>query len=221
MKILVTGCGISGTVLLTRLMSSFDRVLTDNRLSDNEDIFQGLTLNGFMRIKDKSQIIVRKANHSFLFTGIIDDSTQKEQVDLFDKNGVTVVNIIRDGRDVIETKNGPYICNLWISCIDQMRKYRDTISFNVRYESLVRNPDSIQTLMAEQLGFRINHKFSEYPNFIRGPFARSIKASHELRPIDDSRVGKPIDEAVIQRLCGKQYEHFCELSKELGYDRRW
>jgi len=217
MKILVTGCGISGTVLLTRLMSTFDNILEDNQVGHPKEVFQGTKLRQYMLMDDSDKVLIRKGNHGMLFNGIIDEQEQEKQATrIYPK--LKVINIIRNGRDVLESKPVPGIANLWIACIDQYFNYNHVIDANVRFEELLQSPDDVQDSLGEQLEFKWSHRFSSYPKFLQPPFTWSIKASHKLRTLDTTRINKQVSESAIKSICGSKYSHFCELQERLGYD---
>jgi len=217
MKILVTGCGISGTFLLTRLMSAFNGIVEDNKVDHPKKIFQRNSLKQFVEIDDTDKTIIRKGNHGMLFCGILDEKAQESGFDYYKKRNVRVLNIIRNGRDVLQSKTIYPICFLWISCIDQYFKYQDCIACDIRFEELLQDPNEVQKKIGDTLGLTRRYNFSDYPRWIETPFTWAIKPSHKLRRLDASRVNKPIEEEMVQKVCGHRYNHFCELQEKLGY----
>jgi hypothetical protein len=106
--------------------------------------------------------------------GLDDIERQKR---LIRDRGITVINIIRDGRDVIQS--GYISSDRWVSCIAQRELCKDVIAAEVVYEDLVRWPDREQEILSDKLGLRIGRWFSEYPVGYDGQ-----------RPIDTRSVGK-------------------------------
>ena len=74
---------------------------------------------------------------------------------------IKVLNIIRDGRDVIQSSNNYVKPKRWIESMRQSREYKDLITLQIKYEDFVKNPDKVQKLIATKFELDIKFKFSK------------------------------------------------------------
>lgn len=174
-KIFITGCAKSGTTLLRRLFYAFDDVRI---LPDETHIRQ------FVKRESDTAFLVGKRHRYSLFSEHLTDGALNEQKELIQQHNVKVVNIIRDGRDVIHSGEGYVSPRRWI---EAMRQRDDLIAVEVRYEDIVSRPDKVQKKVADKLGLSIAHKWSEYPDFV--PDAEFVNSIYAKRPLDKDSVG--------------------------------
>ena len=67
----------------------------------------------------------------------------EEQHETIKDKNIGIINVVRDGRDVL-LSDGNYVKpRRWIESIRQRNTFRDVIDLEVRYEDLIRNPKTI------------------------------------------------------------------------------
>lgn len=174
-RIFITGCAKSGTTLLKRLFHAFSNV---HILSDEVHIRQ------FVRHKSPTTFLIGKRHRYSLFSEHLTDSAWKEQMELVRQHNIKIVNIIRDGRDVIHSSEGYVPPRRWV---EAMRQRDDSIAVEVRYEDVVTDPDRVQKKIADKLGLDIVYKWSEYPNFV--PDAEFAHSIYTKKPLNRGSVG--------------------------------
>lgn len=150
---------------------------------------------------------------------------------LIDKDpGQWFISMIRDPRDIITSRHGlrpdVYWANLrqWRQWLDNTRPHADHPRLvEVRYESLVREPDAVQEALVQRMPFlQKTGDFSRYHEVAR-PSDQSETAMGPLRPVSDASVGKWLNH--LERVAG-QIEIHGPISDELialGYepDDQW
>jgi hypothetical protein len=205
MRIYITGCAKSGTTLLRRLFYAFDGI----NVIDRE-----VSLYDFLSMPNGAGVLVGKRAYGDIFSGALVDEKLLQAVSLLLNNTqIKVVNIYRDGRDIVESGEKP---GRWIASIRQMLNYQGLLSINLRYEDVVKTPDTMQGLIASKLGLESIHKFSDYPTFFRGD---EVDAQEKYRPrkITPERIGKDL-ELYKQRVIDEaQKNTFENLLRSLGY----
>lgn len=206
MKIFITGCSKSGTTLLQRLFEAFsDVVLVINEQS----------IENFCLMDHKDVILVGKRTqheiYSFIWKGkeiFLKDITKIQ------KHKVILINIFRDGRDVIESENYRVSPKEWIDCIYQIINYPQYLTLNLRYEDIVSKPNEIQQVVSDKLGLKVEYKWNTYPSFSSKKvydlkFYRYLE-EYRLRPISTNRIGK----------CLQLYKSRCSsLLEKLEFER--
>ena len=126
---------------------------------------------------------------------------------------------LRDPRDVVVSRHGlapdRYFANLmqWRRAWREIEPWREHDRLAVvRYEELVRYPDTTQRELARRMPFlRFKAPFSQYHHTSR-PSQQSLEAMRSLRPVDGSSVGTWRREKA--RLAGQMRVHG-DLSAEL------
>jgi hypothetical protein len=205
MRIFITGCAKSGTTLLRRLFHAFDHV----DVIDSE-----ITLNAFLTIENSGGVLIGKRAYGDIFSDALSDGNLNRATSLLINNShIKVVNIFRDGRDVIESGIKPA---RWIAAVRQMLNYLGCIAINVRYEDLVKSPDVIQNIIANHLYLDVKHKFSEYPSFFPGDQVDQQK-KYRPRPIAADRIGKDLDLYKQRVVDEREQRTFENLGRSLGY----
>jgi glycosyltransferase involved in cell wall biosynthesis len=185
-KIFITGCAKSGTTLLRRLFYAFK----DVEIIPNEQL-----VTRFCQRDSFEKFMVGKRHRFSLFSEHLAPSLAMGQVQLIKKHNVKIVNVIRDGRDVIFSDHMNVEPRRWVAAMRQRSEYSDLIDMEVRYEDIVTNPDNVQEQVAQKLGLEIKHLWSEYPDFVpEYEFADGIYAK---RPLDTSSVGRGVDYRIL------------------------
>lgn len=158
-RIFITGCARSGTTLMNRLFYAFQ----DTTVIDHE-----IVIDDFCQIRPKSEILVGKRTPLTIFSVPLGQEEIERQVDLIRVQDLPIVNMIRDGRDVVHLNlKGPRVnVNRWIGCMLQAQLYRQLVNIQVRYEDLVSEPNLVQARLCEVLGLVPAYKFSDYPDFV-------------------------------------------------------
>jgi len=182
MKIYITGCARSGTTLLRRLFYSFKGV---------EVIGKEINISSFATYNSKQPILVGKRTINTIFSNFVSNEGLQNQLTLID--GIKIINIVRDGKDVVE--GGYSSPSRWMNSIGTAKKYNDKIFATIYYELLVSHPDLIQKYISNLFGLEEVYRFSEYPDFIpKDSFDfEKKKSNYKLRKISTDRVNKGYD----------------------------
>lgn len=185
----ITGCARSGTTLLQRLFYSFD----DGFIIDGEiplEYFGGS--KQFLKVTQKAlnnKWILGKRWFTTIFSNTLNSTKLDEDSELIEKYDVKIINIYRDGRDVIES--GKVDARRWIDSIKQMTAFKHLITCNVQYENLIKMPDTVQTDISLILDLNIKAKFSEYPDFVPDRTFNLLKdKTYRKRVLSNERIGK-------------------------------
>tara|TARA_Y100001970_G_C14211661_1_gene847291 strand:+ start:1252 stop:1941 length:690 start_codon:yes stop_codon:yes gene_type:complete len=223
-RIFITGCAKSGTTLLLRLFYSFKNVEVIYRPG-----FDGHEISVFdlLSIDSNKEAIISKRHPPSILSDIHSTEIEK-QYDLIKKNQITIINVVRDGRDVILSDGNWVKPERWISCIEQRKIFKDIINFEVKFEDLVTDPDSIQDSLEKAFDLKKEFLFSDYPNFVEDwvfDWNVSVQArkgdkkekhNYGKRKISNSNVGKNKD--AYKKLCTQnQIMIFEKCLKDLGY----
>lgn len=209
MKIFITGCAGSGTTLLRKLFYAFQGV----------EIIDGqINLQKFIATRSKKKFLIGKRTGKTIFSGV-SNQLAKQQLLQIRNNDIKILNIIRDGRDVLINRPFELKPARWINSINQRVLFVNAIDLEVKYEDLCTKPDAIQDLIIQKFGLVKKHNFSEYPFFLPGITAKDIKPDARLH------MPRPIDVKSIQK--GDSWKKFCnqkqivimtKVLKGLGYD---
>lgn len=205
MKIFITGCAKSGTTLLRRLFFAYE----------GANVIPGeVSLYDFLAKSNDGDFLVGKRSYGDIFSGSLVDGNLLKAVSLLLNNPqIKVVNIFRDGRDVVESGIKP---NRWIQSIRQMLNYQGLLAVNVRYEDLVKDPDSVQKIIADRIRLDAESPFSEYPKFFKGD---EVAGHEKYRPrkITTERIGKDLDLYKQRVTSDSERRTFENLLGTLGY----
>ena len=184
MKIFITGCARSGTTLLSRLMNAFNISVYET------DISTEISLNDFIKLDNKN--IVGKRSYPSVFSSELSGKEIIEQINLIVNHDIKILNVVRDGRDVLlsEEKGKFYVSpSRWIDSIIQSEVFSDIISLQIRYEDLINNPLSIQGQIQQVFGLKQKHYFTKYPDFIKKDTANN-DGIYKLRLLSNNSIGK-------------------------------
>lgn len=194
MKILVSGCACSGTVLLTRLMFAFEEVRREVGTTSNNGYVMQMLTDKIARLPDKKSWCL-KGSRKQVLSGDLKEEELDRQYELLKDAKVKVPFIVRYPPDVMSSAktNGIFyhLKGLWLTLARQWEKYKDIISTTVRFEDILLRPDETQKRIAEDMGLTIAHPFSRYPRFLKPEWIESQKLTHSPRPLDPSKLSKP------------------------------
>lgn len=206
MKIFITSCAKSGSTLLVRLMHSFGIPVHTEEISLLD------------LCKSDAPNIIGKRSEYTIFSNILQREELNNQKKLIKRNQIKVINIYRNGVDVMESFDrdwGYWNPLIWCESIRQMHAYRDLITINVKYEDLVRCPDMVQGVISNRLGIRPNYKFSEYTDKTPETLFPTKQERYKIRPIVSDRIDKTFD----VRKDGIDIDYFNRQMESLGYEK--
>lgn len=195
MDILVTGAGVCGGYLMTRLMTAFKKYR--HRGLKPEEIFNLDSRDFFLGYCKEN--IVRKANRTFVLSGCPSEweDYQAQLLRRMKNSGhVAIVHIRRNRKDVfyngrvIDHIASKAVRKIWVASEEQYNKYKDIPNVLVKYEELCKQPDVIQQTIVEALNLEFKYLFSEYPSFVIPEYTHCVKRSQKLRPIDTKSIDK-------------------------------
>lgn len=213
-KIFITGCPKSGTTLMCRMFNAFHRTYV---------IREEVSLLDFANLKpeavgDFDFVVAKRSWDTILST----DRLPADQIALQEKiandAGISIVNMIRDGRDVIASYledwglNG---CFEWMSC---MLQDRGIANLEVKYEDLVMKPDKVQSDISKVLGMDYIASFSDYPAFIPDALTLpdpKLARNYRYRPITDESIGKR--PGLHRSIRPNDVNYFEKILKDNGY----
>jgi hypothetical protein len=211
-KIFITGCAKSGTTLLKDMFRSFDSTFV---------IESEIGVNSFSKLTQKKvgefECVVGKRTWDSIYScGRLRKTDIESQYYQLQKAEIIVINVIRDGRNVVASLLndwGWYNPFEWMECIRQTKDNGGIITLTVRFEDLILRPDEVQNEIIVATGLNANHSFSDYPSFIETTEER--EKNYTFRPLDRSRVKPDVGTYLIRP---NDVEHFNEILKGLGYN---
>jgi glycosyltransferase involved in cell wall biosynthesis len=189
--IMITGCAKSGTTLVRRLMYAFKDVVI---------IPREIGLDTLVSLREPNRTVIAKRTQLTLFSEKLSYSEELEdhQANLIADEGIEIVNVIRDGHDVVLSNNRYVSPTRWIASMEQRERHKDLIGIEIHYEDIVERADDVQQEVAHALNLEIVHPWSEYPSFVPDIEFPGHGDGYERRPLDDSSIGKsethPVDE---------------------------
>lgn len=204
MRLFITGCAKSGTTLFRNLFYAFNSIKV---------IYVEIDYITFCKYNHKKIVGKRIAKSPFSFK--LDKSDERYKTfytDLLPKSKTLIINMVRDGRDVLESG---VTCERWISCIKQSIDHQHLIDITVKYEELVTNPNKIQKELSKRYELEQEHLFSDYPKFMSKKVSKLFKDEYKPRVIDTSRVNKKFNyKEVVPLDLISQFEFYL---RELNY----
>ena len=196
-RILIVGCAGSGTTLMRRLFYGFRGVeLVTVGSSKN---IEETSLEAFIKYKSDSPVLVGKRVKATIFsTDTLGKQALEKQAGIIRKRKILVVNMIRDGRDVIlstvTSKKIPVTPRRWIHSMRHRRMYPDLIAYEAKYEDVIRSPMRIQSEMAAKLGLTILCNWDTYPDFVPAKEFKMRGSGRDkrygARRLSNARIGK-------------------------------
>lgn len=213
-RIYITGCARSGTTLMNRLFYAFK----DMTVIDYE-----IDLDAFCEFNYSTRYLVGKRTPLTVFSVPLEEHEIDRQLDKIQQEGLFIVNMIRDGRDVVHMNpKGPQVnVNRWIGCIIQSQLYRNIVNIQVRYEDLVKEPDLTQKKICSTLDVEPLYKFSDYPDYIpeetfNEPEYREFR-NYDKRKISCASVGHSSHDYICRCESDDQRIQFERILKKSGY----
>ena len=161
-KIFITGCAKSGTTLLLRMFYAFKNmeVLYRKGFDGHEFSFEE-----FIKYKSDKPFVVGKRHPPALLSNVLMPNFE-EQHNTIKKESIAIINVVRDGRDVVLSDGKWVKPRRWIESIRQRGMFRDVIDLEVKYEDLIKYPGSIQNEIEQRFGLESEHSFKNYPDYV-------------------------------------------------------
>ncbi len=222
-KIFITGCAKSGTTLLLRMCYAFKDTEVLYREGSNG---HELPFEQFVSYESDKRFVIGKRHPPALLSNVL-TRTLEQQYKTVKEKSIAIINVVRDGRDVV-LSDGNYVRPIrWIESIRQRELYSDVIVLEVKYEDLIRNPQKVQSEMESKLGLESQNKFSEYPDYVedwvfewnvsvlarRGQGNRN---NYGKRKLSEVSIGKDLD--AYRNICSNaEIDDFEDCLRELGY----
>jgi glycosyltransferase involved in cell wall biosynthesis len=169
-KIFITGCAKTGTTLVRRLFNAFDlKVYNYNEIK-------------FEDFVESEYEVGKRYWNDFLAGHMTKQEDIDEAIKTIKENNIKIVYVIRDKKGVL--RNGrEHLDKRYDRTIKQAEKYKDLIDCKIKYEELIDNPDKVQQRVSKELGLKIIHKWSDYPNWYKGKEKPNLPKNYSLRKI--------------------------------------
>jgi len=221
-KIFITGCAKSGTTLLLRMCYAFKDTFTSYRTGFNG---HEMTLPELLNFNSSERFVIGKRLPPFVLSNT-ETLDFEDQITWIKKHDIGIINVVRDGRDVV-LSDGNYVKpQRWIDSINQRKQYADIIDMEVKYEDLIRYPNMIQESMTNVFGIESHSKFSDYPDYVPDWVydwnvsvtgrAGKQESDYGKRKLSESSINKDIE--AYKTLCtSEQLSEFDSLLSELNY----
>lgn len=169
MKFYVTGCIRTGTTLVKNLMYAFK----DMKIEDREQPIEYWEADNF----DDSCHHVAKRHYGAIFSNTLSRVNIDKQIDAIINQDLFIINCLRQQKGVMKsttqmTNNLTVSSEQWRNCMKQAKDYCDLIGFNVSYEALCSDPDTMQDQLIEVLredwyvDLVATSDWSRYPKFV-------------------------------------------------------
>jgi len=129
-----------------------------------------------------------------------------------------VVNIVRDGRNVVKSyvkSWGHYNPFEWMECIQQAQYKSELIKLQLKYEDLLSDPNGVQSQIQQAFELERKMLFSDYPKFVPNNNRKPSSHSYNLRPIDATKI-RPDKTSYLRR--PNDVEYFNQLLTGLNYE---
>lgn len=141
-------------------------------------------------IQESGDIVVGKRTSSDILSNDVPENITKRHLRLIEKHDVKILNMLRDGRDVIESRMFA-TPKRWVASMRDYVKYRDYVDYTCFYERLVDHPNIIQAEISSKFGLVPIHPFKSYPSFVPDEaFNDGQMAVYPSRPIYTDGVRK-------------------------------
>ncbi len=201
----VTGCHRSGTTLMTEMLAAcFDY---SNRCEHEQSIFEPIEHSTGLYLSKKPS-----------------DITHIQRVLVNDPN-LYVIYMLRDPRAVI-TSIHPSKSDIYFASFERWQRYETAASLlkdhprflQVRYESLINDPDGEQSRIANAFGFLSQkHLFSDYDQHARASKKAEISLKG-LRPISNENLSSWKDHLPRIAFQLAKYPRLTQVIREYGYE---
>jgi len=215
MQIYITGCARTGTTLLNRLFYAFD----DMSVHDVE-----ISLHDYINASGwATEHVCAKRSVDSLFSNFLPPEEEQFQAGLVGHNDITIINIVRDGRDVCHKPDKGTVATpaRWMASMNQMERSGNLIAYTVYYEDLVTIPDVVQNDLADSLGLVSEYRWSDYPNFVpaKGFSAPSTQGleNYGKRAIEPSRHDKNEWKNYLDRQYHDAFENYLKKYEKRAF----
>lgn len=176
---------------------------------------------------DKPILVGKRSRRTIFSVEVLNKRLLNGQARLIKKRGIKIVNMVRDGRDVVlstvSSKQRSITPRRWIHSMRHRDMFPKLITVEVRYEDLVTRPDAEQRRVADALGLKAIHAWSEYPEFVPGWEFKMRGSSidpggrYVARPLSGNRVGKNLEAYKAMTGEGMLRRHFEAELRKAGY----
>ena len=223
-KIFITGCAKSGTTLLLRMFYAFkDMDVLYRKGFDGHEF----SFDEFIKYKSDKPFVVGKRHPPALLSNVLMPGFE-EQHNTIKKQSIGIINVVRDGRDVILSDGKWVKPRRWIESIRQRNTFRDVIDLEVKYEDLIKNPKRVQNEIEQRFGLESKHSFKDYPDYVEdwvfewnvSVLARAgdegAAQNYGKRKLSAKSVGKDLN--AYRDICDEfEISAFESCLRELGY----
>lgn len=221
-KIFITGCAKSGTTLLLRMCYAFKDTNTSYKRGFNG---HEMTLPELLNLKVEEKFLIGKRLPPFLLSNV-DHPEFEDQAEWLKKHDIGIINVVRDGRDVV-LSDGKYVKPVrWMESIKQREKYSELVDMEVKYEDLIRYPNVVQENMTNIFGLESHSRFSDYPDYVPDWVydwnvsvtgrAGKQESDYGKRRLSESSINRNIEE--YKNICTiQELKEFDSLLKGLDY----
>jgi len=161
-KIFITGCAKTGTTLLLRMCFAFKNCETLYKEGYNG---HEISLEDFVQYKTDKNYLIGKRLPPSILSNVYQEGflLQKESII---KNDIGIINVVRDGRDVVVSDGGYVKPQRWISSMQQRKQFRELIDLEFSYQDIVTKPDQVQKKIMDTYGIGKVNDFSSYPEYV-------------------------------------------------------
>jgi len=209
MKVLITGCSRSGTTMLINIMPYFynSEVILDDEVHPYK----------YLEFDEKGKVFVIKKPLNIY-----------ESQDWFDMtylihHGWKIIWLIRDGRDVVCSKNEKdeyhTDCQRWVQTNQEfMRVAENNNVLPIHYERFVKEPEKQMQKISEFLGANFQQDFNDFYLNVNPKLRMNVGV--EPRKIDADSIGNFIKhpKRIAQIKKSKFYQLFTVLNTIFGYE---
>jgi len=197
MKVLISGCARSGTTILTHMMRYF--YSTKVQFEDEMHPLEMINYNHSDHVMVIKKPYLEKSN--------VEHFSLSELL----SGGWKVIWLLRDGRDVITSKNHSVSQSRWIkSNIEYLNHHQNEQVLLIRYENLVRHP---QKEMDRIKGFIHKEYQDDFLNFHTLMDDSPMNSGIEPKPLSPDAIGRYKDLPAIK--LNKDFTHLLNL---FGYE---
>ena len=161
-KIFITGCAKTGTTLLLRMCFAFQdcEVIYNEGYNGHE-----ISLEEFIKYSTSKEFLIGKRLPPCIFSNVYQEDFLLQRENII-KNNIGIINVVRDGRDVVVSDGGYVKPQRWISSMEQRETFQELIDLDFSYSDIVTRPDDVQNKIIRTYGLEKKHDFSSYPKYV-------------------------------------------------------
>ncbi|MGM0381617.1 MAG: sulfotransferase [bacterium] len=235
----ITGCARSGTTLLQYIMKAFENM----HIVPGEKFIDYFAKEEIQSLPAGDNVVLKR--NAYCLGGVYPrglNTEDEEEIIQYRKHflklirmlNLRLVDIIRDPRDVITSVHHQAQDTYWVDFPRWYRQYEEINWFKkhwdkilrIRYEDLLRDPDSIQSKISDFFQLTSRHSLSNFPGFLSDcdipeEQRRDMKGLRSLEPSRIGRWSQTAPERVFQT--AKEFPQLQEALEKLGYesDESW